>query len=238
MMCKAKGSAAPTRRVRVAEDRYRETLDIFLQSPQKFIEEGRVFKPGSRGFAVMAEIGGRACFIKHYRPLGWVYRVRNIFRASRAADTFKTMQHLRTRGVPAPAPFFYLEERRFLTLGDAYLVIEFVDKCVDLQQFWEKCDATGRWAALQLCAEILGKMHAAGCCHGDLKWNNLLVKEENGTLQVVLVDLDAASCFRPFSLLRRKADLRRFLRDLAAVDGAADYQDRFVAEWKQWTEAP
>ncbi len=81
-------------------------------------------------------------------------------------------------------------------------------------------------------------MHAAGCCHGDLKWNNLLVKQKGENLQIVMVDLDAASCFRPFSLLRRKADLRRFLRDLAVVDGAAAYQDRFVAEWKRWTTTP
>lgn len=216
-------------------DENRAILDVFMRSPQEYVRQGRVFKPGSRGFAVMAEIGGRVCFIKHYRSRGWIYRVRNAFRPSRAARTFEVTRRLLTLGVPVPAPLFCLEQRRYRLLGEAYLVSEFIDQSINLRQFWDRSDDEARSSVLRRVAEIIGKMHAAGCCHGDLKWNNLLVGTSGSAFRIVLVDLDAASCRPGIGRRRCETDLRRFLRDLAAVDPTGGYRRQFLAEWQRWT---
>lgn len=215
----------------------REVLEAFLPCPEGFLRGGTVFKPGSRGFAVMAVIAGRACFIKHYRCLGWSYRLRNAFRASRAARTWEVSHRLLALGVPVPAPLFCVEERRSRLLGDAYLVTEFVAGSFDLLEYWGRANASAREAVLRRCAEVLGKMHAAGCCHGDLKWHNVLVRVNDESLEIVLVDVDAACCRPRVSRRQAEADLRRFVSDLERADPAGAYRDLFLGEWTRWLKS-
>jgi len=232
------GTSRPGLRILLTPgDANREVLQAFLPSPQGFLREGRVFKPGSRGFAVMAEIAGRPCFVKHYRCLGWTYRVRNAFRTSRAIRTWEVSHHMLARGVPVPVPLFCIEERQFRLLGDAYLVTEFIDGGLDLQQYWEHATAPAREAVLRRCAEVLGRMHAAGCCHGDLKWNNVLVRGGDGYPEIVLVDVDAACCRVRLNRRRAAADLRRFVSDLERADPAGACRELFLSEWTRWLKS-
>jgi tRNA A-37 threonylcarbamoyl transferase component Bud32 len=212
----------------------REVLEAFLPSPEGFLRGGTVFKPGSRGFAVMAVIAGRACFVKHYRCLGWSYRLRNAFRTSRAVRTWAVSHRMLALGVPVPAPLFCVEERRSRLLGDAYLVTEFVAGSCDLLEYWGRVTAPAREAVLRRCAEVLGRMHSAGCCHGDLKWHNVLVRVIDESPEIVLVDVDAAHCRTRVKRRQAESDLRRFVSDLDRADPSGVCRGLFLSEWERW----
>nr|WP_246325269.1 lipopolysaccharide kinase InaA family protein [Dissulfurirhabdus thermomarina] len=87
--------------------------------------------------------------------------------------------------------------------------------------------------------EAVGRMHAAGVIHGDLKWVNVLAVpggEESAPGRVWLLDLDAARRPRLRRGLFRGAvrDVARFLR-AAAEAGASGTETAAFSEGYRWS---
>lgn len=199
----------------------REQMEAFLADPDGCMARGAVCKSGSRGYAVVVELAGLDCFVKHYRRLGFIYVLKNLFRTARAVRTWNVSWKLLKLGIRVPRPIFCIESRRFRLLGDAYLATEFVANGIDLRKFWRGATEEERLVALIKCAEIIGALHAAGWSHGDLKWQNILVVANSADPEIVLVDVDAAR--RHFWGIKRHAlnDVNRFLCDMKEGVGAS-----------------
>ncbi len=207
-------------------------LEALLPDPDRLLRQGEVFKPGSRGFAVKVEIAGRPYFLKAYNCLGWGYRLQNAFRKSRALRTWCVNWGFYFRGVPVPRPVLCLEERRLRLLGRSYLLTEFAEKTSNLQKVWRSVNDEERRSLLDRVVRVLGAMHRSGCCHGDLKWNNILVRGKTGSEEVCLVDLDGGRLSRQFSPASLRKDFNRFLRDLGNEAGGAGLADMAEETWK------
>lgn len=211
----------------------RPQMEAFLSDPAGSMAKGLAHKQGSRGFAGVTSLAGQDCFVKHYRHLGLVYAIKNFFRTARAARTWKVSWELISLGLRVPAPLFCIVERRFRLLGDSYLATEFIVGGVDLLKYWRANGVEQRKAVLRKCAEMIGAMHAARWCHGDLKWQNILVVESGGQLETVLVDVDAAR--RHCLTGRRHAtnDMNRFVRDLKKARADEEMVRLFVSAWEE-----
>ncbi len=207
-------------------------MEALLPDPDSALGGAEVFKRGSRNHAVRLDVGGRPYFLKRYNCLGWLYRLGNAFRSSRAVRTWRMTLAFAARGIPVPEPLLCLEERRFRLLGRSYLVSELVEGGESLHLLWPRLDEGQRREVLMALADVLGRMHATGAFHGDLKWNNILVRPGGGSPRVVLVDLDGSSVGFMFRRRRARKDIDRFLKDLDVQGHAPHLVPFFHEAWR------
>ena len=168
-------------------------------------------------------LGGpvRAAY-KQFRPRGWWKTLSGRFRTSRAMRGWTLGRALLALGIATPRPLAVCEPRRGSPPGASYLATEWIPG-ENLHVFgWRLADLpiARRLRLASRCAEsagrLLGKMHAAGVVHRDLKAANLVAVEGANDVAVYLVRLGRrASGGRPH-VRRRAADLARLAAGLAA----------------------
>jgi tRNA A-37 threonylcarbamoyl transferase component Bud32 len=81
---------------------------------------------------------------------------------------------------------------------------------------------------LRRLAEIIGRLHAAGLSHRDLKLTNILLDDE---LHPWLIDLDGLRQYEPLTDRRAHADLLRFAQALVRYPKAREQIPAFVANY-------
>ena len=229
----ARERRGPFRIFRWKSDEVAKIRDALLSDPDGLVVSGEVFKPGSRGYAVKVEIADRSYFLKAYDCLGWGYRLRNAFRRSRALRTWSVTWGLYLRGLPVPKPLVCLEERHLRLLERCYLVTEIVPEASDLAQAWERSSHQARIELLAKVGVLMGKLHRAGCSHGDMKWNNILLSSGDAGANVVLVDTDSARIASKPTKRRIKKDTDRFLRDLQKHEKDPFFAELFRKSWSK-----
>jgi len=210
-------------------------LGVLMPDPDTSLESAIIFKPGSRTHAGMVTLEGKKYFLKRYNCRGFVYRLQNAFRRSRAVRTWWVTWEFVDRGVPVPKPLLCLEERRFRLLGRSYILMEFAENADPLVAVWPTLEAEERRSLLRKVGETLGRMHRSACLHGDLKWSNILVRRsEGGEWDVCLVDTDGSCVTSRPRVDKIQKDMRRFLRDLGAA-ASQDEQAIFRECWQSYT---
>ncbi len=181
---------------------------------------------------VIVNLSGKSYFLKRYKCLGFKYRIKNIFRKSRAKKSWDAAWSFYQQGIPTPLPLICVEERKWRLLGGAFLATAFLPESKSLLDCWPENTEIQR-RILQTAAKIIAKMHSGGILHGDLNWRNLLVQEKGGGYHIFLVDLDGCRFSRSFNPDSAEKDLAHFLRDLHRASGDRQIQEYFLSQWKQ-----
>lgn len=211
----------------------RTALESLLPNPDLIINNGVIFKQGSRNHSVRVELDGKPFFLKRYNCRGALYSLGNALRRSRAMRTWLVNLRFRELGLPVQEPLLCIEERRFRFLKRSYLLTGFFENTVSLMEAWPELDASEKELLLLELGEVLGKMHQQGGIHGDLKWYNILVCGDKGGFHPVIVDLDGSGIFQKVDLEKARRDVRRFLRDLEATEKNLKLKELFVKTWEQ-----
>ncbi len=154
-----------------------------------------------------------------YKRLGsrnGLQRLLRSFLPDRAVKNFHFGRAMIDAGVATPRPLLAVWPRRRVLLRPSYLATEWVDGAVPIDAFLRA--ASGEPAARRRrlvhqtavsVGRLVGRLHAAGFAHRDLKAANLLVRESCGNVEVFLIDLDGASRPRWMSQSRRLSNLAR-----------------------------
>ena len=139
---------------------------------------------------------------------------------SRSLAAYRVGVTLRANEVPTPLPVAALERRRAgVTLGDV-LVTEWVD-APDLSRLLVSAGEDERASLISSAARSIAALHAARCCHRDLKASNLLSTPQGEGL--LLADLDGAwSSVKAPSHQRRVRDLSRLILSLVVFPGGGE----------------
>jgi tRNA A-37 threonylcarbamoyl transferase component Bud32 len=160
---------------------------------------------------------------KQFRPRTWWKTLCGQFRRSRARRGWELGRALLARGIATPRPLAACETRDHRFFRASYLATEWIAGGENLHLFgWRLADDPAgrrlRWASR--CAvslgRLLGRMHAAGVVHRDLKAANLLAVQQHEDVAVYLVDLDGVRIARRASWRRRARDLARLAAGLQA----------------------
>lgn len=160
---------------------------------------------------------------KRYLPRnGWKVFL-GFFRRSRALEAWRLGHALLARGISTAPPVVALQPAGWRWRGASYLATEWIEGAENLHLFGWRLRATPMDERLRLatvCAKslghLLGRMHAAGVSHRDLKGANLLVVERRAEVTTYLVDLDGVRMRRSIGAARRAADLARLAAGLEA----------------------
>jgi hypothetical protein len=209
-------------------------LETLLPDPDRAFIDAVIYKPGSRTHVGLVELAGRRYFLKRYNmPAGW-FRLVNLFRRSRARRTWLATWGFVARGLPVARPVLCLERRRWRLLGSCYILMEFVEGTERLSAVWPKLDEAGQEKCLMQLGSMLGRLHYSGGLHGDLKWNNIVLRQ-NSPDDIHLVDFDGSQIVRRATFRRALQDLERFLRDLGEHDVPDSFFSTLFRSWRRWT---
>jgi tRNA A-37 threonylcarbamoyl transferase component Bud32 len=145
------------------------------------------------------------------------------FRPPKAATNWAKAEFLRGRDINTPRPLLACRTRRGPLSGSSFLVSEWIAGSENLHLFgWRlaRRPAALRLRVAAVCADhlgrLIGRIHAAGASHRDLKAANLLVVEGDAGLETWLVDLDGLRIGRQITPARQARDLARLAAGLVA----------------------
>jgi tRNA A-37 threonylcarbamoyl transferase component Bud32 len=213
-----------------------EVVAALLPDPDRLFAAGQAIQSPWQSAATdktVVKIGGRCYFFKRYNCLGGGYRLKNVFRHSRALKSWRAGWRFLELGLPTPRPIACLEERCLRLLGRSYLLFEMLDGAHSLLDSWAGLSDQGRRDVLSLLGTEIGTMHRFGLLHGDLNWRNILVRKGSRPLEVYFVDLDGCSEVDRATGERAEKDMNHFFRDMQRNQATEQERALFQAAWEQ-----
>ncbi|MGA2254963.1 MAG: lipopolysaccharide kinase InaA family protein, partial [Thermoguttaceae bacterium] len=123
--------------------------------------------------------------VKQYRPRTFWKALAASFRPAKAMQNWRKAEFLLSYDIATPRPLLACRPRGWTTRSTSFLATEWIRGAENLHLFGWRIAARPLAARLRIaarCAEalgqLLGRMHATGAAHRDLKAANLLVVEE------------------------------------------------------------
>ena len=203
-------------------------LRRLAEDPAELLAENlsRPVKLGPSGLIVVVDLAAadhaiRVAF-KQYRPRNWWKGIWGLVRPSRARQAWRHAQTLLSRGVATARPIAACQPRGWRWRGVSYLATGWIDGAENLHQYGWRLGQQPlgcRLAQAGQCAEslgrLLGRMHAAGIAHRDLKATNLLVVASAEGVTTSIIDLDGVHVLHP--PYGKKCRLSRFASNLGRL---------------------
>ena len=160
--------------------------------------------------------------VKVYRPRSLGKALAAMFRPAKALQNWEKADFLLARQIATPQPLLACRPRGWKASG-SILVTQWISGAENLHLFGWRIAALPseqRTRIAALCAaaagRLIGRIHAAGASHRDLKAANLLAIDDRGDVLVYLVDLDGLRANGLAGLQRQARDLARLAAGLAA----------------------
>lgn len=167
-------------------------------------------------------------YVKRYNVFAWRVAVGSIGRPSPAERAWHAAAALRARGFATPEVLAAVEHRRAGVLRRSFLVTREVAGALPADRRWAEMLAlpavvrrVARRALARALGALLGRLHAAGVYHADLKDVNVLVRGEAANPECVLLDLERVR-FGPVSRRRRVKNLMQLERTLGRRASRSD----------------
>jgi len=184
-------------------------------------------KLGHTSIAVRAELrlGGQPLPVlyKRYRPRNAWRAFWGRFQRSRAVRSWCGGHALWLRKIPTARPLIVCQRHSAAAVADGYLATEWIEGAENLHQYARRLaelPASRRLrraaAAAERLGALIGRMHAWGVAHGDLKAANLLVVEKEPAPVAYVIDTDDVRAFRRLGLRRQSRDLARLATGIEA----------------------
>jgi tRNA A-37 threonylcarbamoyl transferase component Bud32 len=149
---------------------------------------------------------------KRFRMRSMWQRVMSLFRRTKCLKSWILGNALLDCLLPTAKPFAVFERRRWGVKGDGYLLMEKIERAVDLRQALEEPGPMRQ--RIESVARLVRQLHERGWSHRDLKAANILLAPDGqGEERAWFVDLVGAE--RPLWLSRR-----RRMRDLARLNAS------------------
>jgi hypothetical protein len=205
----------------VCKNLFSPLLGHLLENPDLLFRrsDARIVKQMGNTRTVRFPVEDDEFLLKHYLSRGWGQSVLGLFRGSRGRKAMGRAALFASRHIPTPQPVGLLERRvGFLFPSESYLLFRFHEDLETLYQLNGRLgeDRFLKTGLLEQVGKDVFQMHRAGLCHGDLKWSNILVAENNKGIGL-LVDLDGAGTLGFGKEAKTAMDLSRFLVDLYEI---------------------
>ena len=178
--------------------------DGFLQTRAQILKPGRTSTVGRREGLVL----------KRFNLRKLENLAKDLFRPSRARRAFQRAYHLELLGIPTPRVLATAERRCCGFLLRSYLVMDEIPGATDLGTLLRRGKPPTRELA-RAVGELVGKLHAEGFSHRDLKETNLVL-DSAGKLYVL--DLDGLTFQPELTEARAALDLERLARAMALFE--------------------
>jgi RIO kinase 1 len=158
-----------------------------------------------------SEVQTEKLFVKTFLFKNPFHSLKPHFTRHRAQVGWDVSWYLLDRSIPVPEPKGYLTKLRGPFCLKGYFFCQALLNCSSLdglaQDRAQLCNRLDAGGLLSVLARNIASLHDNGVIHGDLKWSNILINEDEN--QPWFVDFDSAK------LHRRPPPPRAYARDLA-----------------------
>lgn len=163
-------------------------------------------------------------FFKRFPLTGFRSLSRLTGRGNRARTNWRLSRHLQRHGVPVARA-----EALLVSPRENWFIAEALPTGSSLAKRVRRGSLSAEGLQTPL-ADLLAGLHRAGIAHGDLKWGNILLDEDE-TLR--LIDLDSA---QSANRERVDIDLARCIVSALELQMAADWVHGLIARYAEQTE--
>ena len=139
------------------------------------------------------------------------------------------------RGLMMPEPLAFMEERKKgRVLGRSFVISEFIDDALRLSDIAMESAELFPSELLFRIGRELRRMHILGWYHGDLKWNNILIKKHgrSNSPYIFFLDIDGSSISAELAPSDVKKDLTRFIAEIDKFGLKARERDAFLSGYR------
>jgi len=162
--------------------------------------------------------GPRSVVVKQFRNHGWRRALDRRLRGSKATRSWHIAKALIEAGLPTPEPIVLAESTE--AQGNSHYVAELLKPAYEVRHFFRRLQNqpdAGQFPEvdemdfLHRLGALARSLHDAGIWYRDLSLGNVLVQpNEEGTLDLFLVDFNRAKIKKHLGLWRRSRDICRF----------------------------
>jgi tRNA A-37 threonylcarbamoyl transferase component Bud32 len=183
----------------------RDLLIRLVECPELPLRMGpaETVKAGNSALVVRAQlpIGDRLVPVayKRVRRKTWAKQLTQFLGPNRTLRTFRAGHRLLEKGIATARPLAVIVPSRFDPTAPTWVATEWLEGAEDLTAFARRCRRLSPGQRNQAATAVavalgglLGRMHAVGVSHRDLKPQNLMVRYELGSeaAEAFVIDLD------------------------------------------------
>jgi tRNA A-37 threonylcarbamoyl transferase component Bud32 len=209
------------------EKNLRECYKPTIIQSSKF---ARVYK-----FTVRFNDVDKEVYFKQYlRRSVWDF-IKDFMRASRAERAFKASEMLGENGFDVPAIIAMGKFRYGLYHTTNFLVTLEIENAKQIHQFISnnKLETRGRRELIQAFGQTIGRMHAKGIFHGDLRLGNILARHEKNHWMFFFLDNERT---RKFHRLPARLRLKNLVQVNMFPPAAMSNTDRMRFFREYWAQ--
>ncbi len=224
-----------------------DALLPFLQTLD--LASAHIVKQGPHRIVYRIRLADREYYLKRHRIPDGLTWFRQQIRPTKARTEFAKILEVARRGIATVRPVAWGKASG----SESVLVTEALADVTPLHHWLtgvlptlRPCEQT-RWRQILACAlgRFVADIHHAGIRHGDFHAGNLLLRGQPDSLELFLLDLDAASLGQPlpsaqsrqnlgmfhlwFNDKGTRSDRLRFLKAYARTRGEIDWPERYRA---------
>jgi len=179
-----------------------DSLNQVLEKPDEFCNGNSLIKDGRS--CTVVEYADYV--IKRYNLKKPLNLIKDLFRSTKAKRAFQLGYHLELVGVATPRVIAAAEYRLLGLALRSYFVMEKIEEATDLSD-----EKNNSLLFIGRLAKIIGRMHAEGFVHRDLKASNVIVDSDG---KPRLIDLDGVSFIGKVPARLAVSNLKRLERGL------------------------
>lgn len=212
-----------------------------LDSGEKLGEHYRLTTIGSSKFARVYKLtirfddGDHVVYYKQYLcRSAWDF-IKDFVRANRAERAFKAAEMLGKNGFDAPAIIAMGKYKGGLFHTKSFLITEEIKEAKQIYQIISdsKLGIQDKRELIRAFGQTIGKMHAKGIFHGDLRLGNILTQQDKGRWMFFFLDNERTRKFNHLPARLRLKNLVQINMFQTATISNTDRMRFFKEYWAQ-----
>jgi tRNA A-37 threonylcarbamoyl transferase component Bud32 len=142
------------------------------------------------------------------------------------------------RRIPLLLPLLLIIPKPDSTPKPSYIVYEHIPDIQPLDRFWKSLDESGKKDLLIRIGHLIGHMHRAGCMHGNLAWENILVDGRERLPKLLFHGIESARIYKRTPKKAAGSDIRGFLAELEKNEPAGIDRQFFIRSYEKRSGLP
>lgn len=197
--------------------------DDIISTLKKFKSEGTLIGNGSRNVIKIFDVNGMHLNFKSFKQHNIINRhVYKFYRKSKAHRSFEYAHMLISKNYHTPRPVAYIENHDFIGLTSSYYVSEQLQDVWTLDRVLYDHSYTDREKIIKEYTRLMFRLHNDGIQFLDNSPNNFLIRKENNSYLIYLVDLNRMNFYDSIDLTKRLNNFARLTNNPEVIEIIAE----------------
>lgn len=197
--------------------------DDILSTLKNFKNEGTLIGNGSRNVIKIFDINGMRLNFKSFKQHNIINRhVYKFYRKSKAHRSFEYAHMLISKNYHTPRPVAYIENHDFIGLTSSYYISEQLEDVWTLDRVLNDHSFTDREKIIKEYTRLMFRLHNDGIQFLDNSPNNFLIRKEDNSYAIYLVDLNRMNFYDSIDLNKRLKNFARLTNNPEIIEIIAE----------------